>query len=63
MTLQPCRVKHSSFRYYQVKVGDIGHLKEVRYQGSRQEAWCLVMERTKEEHWFLRWEVEPCTLP
>ena len=52
------RVMRSPFRFYDVKVGDIGHVLEVRYRGQSIEAWYLRMERTGEEHWFRAYDLE-----
>lgn len=53
-----CVVKHSPFRFYDVRVGDAGAALEVRFRGRDLEAWLLRIDRTGEEHWFLAWELE-----
>ena len=57
---QRYRVKNSYYRFYDVKTGDFGRLKELRHQG---ESVCLLMERTGEEHWFRKYNLEPVEDP
>ena len=53
------RIRRSPFRFYDVQPGDIGRVLEIRYQGSNIEAMLLHMEKTGEEHWLRRCDLEP----
>ena len=53
-----CRVKRSAYGFYDVKVGDLCRVVEIRYRGSSVEAACVIMDRTGEEHWFRTYDLE-----